>query len=84
MAFDPAEVADGAEVTVVTGTQFGVNVPSNPAASENTRSTTTTTTTVPSSGPIAASSPATSRLQPWGPKACPTGARPSAPVPNRT
>jgi polyisoprenyl-teichoic acid--peptidoglycan teichoic acid transferase len=85
MAFDPTEVADGAEVTVVTGTQFGVNVRSVPAAPGTTSSTTTTTTTaVPSSGPIAAPSPATSRLQPWDPKACPTGAMPSAPVPNRT
>ena len=31
MAYDPSQVADGAQVTVVTGTQFAVNAPSTPA-----------------------------------------------------
>jgi len=80
MAYDPSQVADGAQVTVVTGTQFTVNAPSSstPGAS------TTTTTTVPPTAVIAAPSPPTSKLQPWDPRACAVGAQPTAPIPNPT
>jgi polyisoprenyl-teichoic acid--peptidoglycan teichoic acid transferase len=78
MAYVPSQVTAGAEVTVVTGTQFGVNGPSTPAAS-----TTTTTTTTLAVG-IAPPSAANPSLAAWDPRACPTGAIPTAPVPNRT
>jgi hypothetical protein len=79
MAYDPGQVADGAQVTVVTGTQFAVNT--SPGAG----ATTTTTTTVPSANPvIAAPSAPTSTLAAWDPRACAAGAVPTAPVPNPT
>jgi hypothetical protein len=79
MAYDPSQVADGAQVTVVTGTQFAVNAPSA------TGPGTTTTTTIPSATPvIAAPSPPTSTLQKWDPRECAAGAVPTAPVPNPT
>jgi LCP family protein required for cell wall assembly len=88
MAFSPDEVADGAEVTVVTGTQFAVNSPGEPvaprAATPATTPASTPTATVPSSSAIATPSPATSKLQPWDPRACRPGGVPSAPVPNQT
>jgi LCP family protein required for cell wall assembly len=86
MAYDPAQVADGAQVTVVTGIQFAVNAPSTPAANGSSTSATSapTTTTAPTAAAIAAPSPATSNLQPWDPRACPAGATPTAPVPNPT
>ncbi|HUY66611.1 MAG TPA: LCP family protein [Acidimicrobiales bacterium] len=69
--------SDGAEVTVVTGSQFAVNAPvgsptSAPAgATPSTPSTTTATTATTSSGgafqpPTAATSP----LQAWDPRSC--------------
>ena len=79
MAYDPSRVIDGAQVTVVTGSQFAVNVPSTPTTGGST-----TTTTAPTVAAIAAPTPATSNLQPWDPRACPAGATPIAPVPNRT
>jgi hypothetical protein len=91
MGYSPSMVADGAQVTVVTGTQFAVNPP--PAAATPTTSggsttpTTapaTTTTTAPASSAIAAPSPANSNLEPWDPRACPAGATPTAPVANPT
>jgi hypothetical protein len=86
MAYDPAQVADGAQVTVVTGTQFAVSAPSTPVANGSSPSSTsgTTATTAPTAAAIAAPSPATSNLQPWDPRACPAGATPTAPVPNPT
>lgn len=55
MGYDPAMVAEGAEVTVLTGSQFSVNTPSAPATTTtsskvrasavNTKSATTTTST---------------------------------------
>jgi len=73
---------DGAQVTVVTGTQFTVNAPAAPvapAAGTATSTTTapaaapspTTTTTAPSSGAFQAPTAAVSPLQPWDPRACP-------------
>jgi len=74
MAFDPSRVIDGAEVTVVTGTQFTVDSPTGAAS----------TPTPPTSSAIATPTPATSGLKPWDPRACPPGAKPTAPVPNPT
>ncbi len=92
MGYDPSQVADGAQVTVVTGTQFAVNVPSTAATGGSSTSATsatsaasaTTSTTAPTGGAIAAPSPPTSNLAPWDPRACPAGATPTAPVPNQT
>ena len=76
LAFDPSQVTNGAEVTVVTGTQFAVNPPASASVS--------TTTTIPASSAIAAPSAPSSNLQPWDPRACAPGATPTAPVPNET
>jgi LCP family protein required for cell wall assembly len=79
MAYAPSQVVDGAQVTVVTGSQFTVNAPSSPGTAG-----TTTTTTNPTVAAIATASPTTSNLQPWDPRACLPGATPTAPVPNPT
>jgi hypothetical protein len=79
MAYDPGLVADGAQVTVVTGTQFPVNAPATPTTGGSSSATST-----PSVAGIAAPSPTTSNLQPWDPRACAAGATPTTPVPNRT
>lgn len=94
MGFDPAKVVAGSQVTVVTGSQFAVNppAPSNPApstSSPSTRSTTTSTTSVPTAsgsaaGEIAAPNPPATNLEPWDPRACAPGARPTSPTPNPT
>jgi LytR cell envelope-related transcriptional attenuator/LytR_cpsA_psr family len=96
MGYDPAAVTDGAEVTVVTGTDFSVNPPTAPVARSGavgskhpTGSTTSTSTTTPLTNSTGTSdvqppSPSTSPLQPWDPRACPRNATPSAPVPNQT
>ncbi len=97
MAYDPSQVTDGAQVTVVTGTQFSVNAPpaaatpSSTAVPSGAASTTPTTgavpataTTSPQASAIAAPSPTTSGLEPWDPRACPAGAQPTAPVANPT
>ena len=76
MAYDPAMVPSGAEVTVVTGTQFTVNTPASSGP--------TTTTTAPSSSAIASPSPASTGLEPWDPRACAPGAKVTAPVANLT
>jgi hypothetical protein len=98
MGYDPSQVTDGAEVTVLTGTQFAVNAPPAPAtpstatvpsgASSTTPSTAaatpTTATTSPNASAIATPSPTTSGLEPWDPRACSVGAQPTAPVANPT
>ena len=96
MAYDPSQVTDGAEVTVVTGSQFMVNAPPAPPAPSTTAvpsggsSTVPSTpavapaTTSPTASAIAAPSPTTSGLEPWDPRACPAGATPTAPVANPT
>jgi LCP family protein required for cell wall assembly len=74
---------DGAQVTVVTGSQFTVNPPaapastgaSNPAAATPTTVTpattsTTTSTTVPSTGDFQTATAAVTPLQPWDPRSC--------------
>ncbi len=87
MGYDPSRVADGAMVTVVTGSQFTVNPPAS-SATATTAAAATPTTSPPSSGTTAAptttptgaviypSSPPTQKLQPWDPRAC----APHAPV----
>jgi LCP family protein required for cell wall assembly len=75
MAYDPSRVADGAQVTVVTGTQFAVNSAAAPAS---------TPTTSTAAATIASPSPPTSNLEPWDPRACPAGVPPTAPEPNPT
>ena len=97
MAYDPAAVVDGAQVTVVTGSQFAVNAPSAPApatgtagtASTSPSTTTTSTTSVPAAsgaavGAISAPNPPTTKLAPWDPRACAPGAVAAAPTPNPT
>jgi hypothetical protein len=72
---------DGAQVTVVTGTQFSVNAP--PAAASaaaaaappstaptTTAPTTTTTSTAPADAAFQAPTPAVTPLQPWDPRSC--------------
>jgi LCP family protein required for cell wall assembly len=92
MGYDPSQVTDGAEVTVVTGSQFAVDAPATTTPTSSAgASTTTTTTTAPSSGnsgsssgAISAPSPSNPALAPWDPRACAPGAVPTAPVPNET
>lgn len=89
MAYDPNQVTDGAQVTVVTGTQFAVDAPTAPPLRSSSVSTATSAPatippTTPTSAAIAAPSTATPKLQPWDPRACPTGSIPTAPVPNPT
>jgi LCP family protein required for cell wall assembly len=75
MAFDPTQVVDGAQVTVVTGTQYAVNSPPTTASSGGTAA-------APTVSAIAAPSAVTSNLEPWDPRACPARATPTTPVPN--
>lgn len=74
MAYNPAKVVDGAQVTVVTGTQFAVNAPAGK----------TTTTATTSTRAIATPNPPNSDLEPWDPRACSTGTTPTIPVANPT
>jgi len=86
MAFDPKQVVDNAQVTVVTGTQFAVTAPpaSSTATSVGTAPATTSTTNPRAASSIATPSAATMNLQAWDPRACPAGATPTSPVANRT
>jgi LCP family protein required for cell wall assembly len=96
MGYEPSQVTSGAQVTVVTGTQFSVNAPSPPASAPAAGGSTTTSpttsqsatpTTTPATAPtasIAAPSAANSKLQPWDPRSCSAGSKPTAPVPNET
>jgi hypothetical protein len=91
MAYDPAKVADGAQVTVATGSQFSVNAPAPPASgttSATSQSTTTTTSVTSNSGSangaIATPNRSTTNLERWDPRACAAGAVPVAPTPNPT
>ena len=89
MAYDPSQVTDGAQVTVVTGSQFTVDAPSAPPSSASTAAPPTTPTTSDSATnstnqAIESPSPANSNLQPWDPRACPAGAKVTTPVPNQT
>lgn len=95
MAYNPAMVSAGAEVTVVTGTQFSVNPPSAPVGGAGSASTTVaggssgagsassgTAGTTTRSSAIAAPSSPDEGLAPWDPRACPAGANPTSPVAN--
>jgi LCP family protein required for cell wall assembly len=88
MAYDPSQVADGAQVTVVTGTQFAVNAPAASTTPTGGGATPPSSSTPPptstSSGAIAAPSVSNPTLAPWDPRACAAGATPTVPVPNRT
>lgn len=66
---------DGAQVTVVTGTQFAVDPPATAAPATTVAPTTTgasssTATTAASSGAFQAPTPAVTPLQPWDPRSC--------------
>jgi LCP family protein required for cell wall assembly len=86
MAFDPSAMTDGAEVTVVTGSQFAVNAPPTtaPSGSSATTAPTSTATTTPTSSNIAAPSPNSQSLAAWDPRACKAGKPVTAPVANET
>jgi polyisoprenyl-teichoic acid--peptidoglycan teichoic acid transferase len=95
MAYDPSEVTDGAQVTVVTGSQFGFVTSASsttsstvaPTSTTSTSESTTTTTspfTSPSAQNIGTPSANMSSLAPWDPRACAAGAVPTSPVPNPT
>jgi LCP family protein required for cell wall assembly len=94
MAYDPSEVTDGAQVTVVTGSQFGFVTSASsttttvaPTSTTSTDGSTTTTTspfTSPSAQNIGTPSASTSSLAPWDPRACAVGAVPTSPVANPT
>lgn len=78
-ALDPTKVTAGAQVTVVTGTNFSVNPPAPPPSATTTSTAPgATSTTAPAAaltasggnGPTASVEP----LQPWDPRSCsPTG-----------
>jgi LCP family protein required for cell wall assembly len=66
---------DGAQVTVVTGTQFTVNPPATtattaPASGSPTTGSTTSTTAPASTSGFLAPTAAVTPLQPWDPRAC--------------
>jgi hypothetical protein len=82
MGYDPAQVTDGAEVTVVTGSQFAVNAA--PSSTTGTTGATSTTQQGTSSSHIAAPSAPTSNLAAWDPRACAPNAPVTAPIANRT
>ncbi len=95
MAYDPSQVIDGAQVTVVTGTDFAVNPPPPPTPTTSAPTSSSATTapaptppaaasasTSEESGALAPPSASTSNLQPWDPRACPAGAVPTVPVQN--
>jgi len=83
IGYDPSKVTYGAQVTVVTGTQFTVALPVAPAGTgSSTSSAPPTTTAAPGSSSIAAPSAPNSNLAPWDPRACPAGASPTTPVAN--
>jgi LCP family protein required for cell wall assembly len=84
MAYDPSQVSSGAQVTVVTGTQFAVNAATAASTGATTVPSSTTSTTVAGSGAIAQPTPSTSNLQPWDPRACAPGTTATEPVANRT
>jgi LCP family protein required for cell wall assembly len=96
MAYDPTQVTDGAQVTVVTGSQFAVDAPAATApattgaagsattTTPTTAPTATTSTTSAAATDIATPSAATSKLQRWDPRSCPAGAAPVVAAENPT
>ncbi|MGH9006924.1 MAG: LCP family protein [Acidimicrobiales bacterium] len=93
LAYDPTQIADGAQVTVVTGTQFTVSSPdartttTAPGGASSTTTPAPTTTSVTASqtaGPIGSPSVPNPGSAPWDPRACARRAVPTAPVANPT
>jgi len=93
MAYDPSQVTAGAQVTVVTGTQFAVNAPAPATApastatvvgSDSTASTSSTPSTTAANSNIGSPSASNTQLKPWDPRACAAGATPTVPVANQT
>ncbi len=88
MAYDPSQVTNGAEVTVVTGSQFAVNAPATTSTTSSASSGTSapsassSATATSAAGAISAPSSSNPALAPWDPRACAPGAVPTAPVPN--
>ncbi|HUC05238.1 MAG TPA: LCP family protein [Acidimicrobiales bacterium] len=86
MAYDPSMVTDGAQVTVVTGSQFSVNPPPASSATAPTSGSGSTSSGSSSGGTsssaIATPTQAQNGLAPWDPRACSAHATPTAPVPN--
>ncbi len=83
IGYNPSQMTDGAQVTVVTGTQFSVDQPAAPAGTAGSPpSSPPTTSAPPSSSSIAPPTAPNSNLAPWDPRACPAGATPTAPVAN--
>ncbi len=81
MAYDPSQMVGGAQVTVVTGTDFAVNLP---AATTAGATTTTSPPQAAPGGPIGPTSAANPALAPWDPRACAPGVIPTTPIPNPT
>lgn len=95
MGYNPAAVTTGADVTVVTGSQFSVNPPASTggAASSGGASGGSTATTAPSSTTATTSAAAraigtpstpSNNLEPWDPRSCKPRVQPTAPVANQT
>jgi hypothetical protein len=99
MAYDPSKVTAGAQVTVVTGSQFAVDAPAPAGAATTTPASGPTTTAAPSAptsttvvpaatgdaaGNLASPNAPTSQLAPYDPRACAPGVQPVAPTPNPT
>jgi LCP family protein required for cell wall assembly len=71
LGYNPSMVLGGAQVTVVTGTSFGVNAPKATTNTSTSSATVgTTTTTSPSSDKFSAPSSADESLKPWDPRSC--------------
>ena len=85
MAYDPSMVTPGAQVTVVTGTDFAVNSPassSSGGSSSSAGGSATPSEPATSSSAIAAPTTANEGLASWDPRACPADATPTAPQTN--
>jgi LCP family protein required for cell wall assembly len=84
MGYNPSQVTDGAEVTVVTGSQFTVNAPpaSSPTGTSAPSAPSSPSTSTVSSSVISSPSSPDENLAPWDPRACAPNAKTTAPVPN--
>jgi LCP family protein required for cell wall assembly len=71
LGYNPSMVLGGAEVTVVTGTDFSVNPPKAAATTTTSAAApTTTTTTTPDSSLFAPPTSSNEALKPWDPRSC--------------
>jgi len=75
LGYAPSQVADGAEVTVVTGSNFVVNASHASSTSSTSAATATTapsvtTTTSSTSGDFSSPTSSNEALAPWDPRAC--------------